>query len=139
MLEDFGEYFVQYCFRHGYDQLLRTLGKDFFSFIQNLDALHSYLARTYTKLRFPSFRFVKLNNIGYYLVTESICCTTNIGDTRLALRSRQHWTWIWSYPFKQCPSPLMFVSPFPARFLAWQLFATGGICFSSGSSIFSII
>jgi len=88
VLEDFGEYFVQYCLRHGYDQLLKTLGKDFFSFIQNLDALHSYLARTYTKLRFPSFRFVKLNNIGYYLVTESNCCAANIEDRSLALWSR---------------------------------------------------
>lgn len=58
VLEVFGEYFVQYCFRHGYDQLLRTLGKDFISFIQNLDALHANLQRTYTKLRPPSFRFV---------------------------------------------------------------------------------
>lgn len=56
VLEVFGEYFVQYCFRHGYDQLLRTLGKDFISFIQNLDALHANLQRTYSKLRPPSFR-----------------------------------------------------------------------------------
>ena len=60
VLEVFGEYFVQYCFRHGYDQLLRTLGKDFISFIQNLDALHANLQRTYTKLRPPSFRCVFL-------------------------------------------------------------------------------
>ncbi|XP_076089939.1 guanylate cyclase soluble subunit beta-2-like [Mytilus galloprovincialis] len=72
VLEEFGEYFVQYCFRHGYDQLLRTLGKDFISFIQNLDTLHSYLARTYTQLRFPSFRCERRNaeSVNLHYLTE---------------------------------------------------------------------
>ncbi|CAC5367376.1 GUCY1B [Mytilus coruscus] len=72
VLEEFGDYFVQYCFRHGYDQLLRTLGKDFISFIQNLDTLHSYLARTYTQLRFPSFRCERRNadSVNLHYLTE---------------------------------------------------------------------
>ncbi|XP_071136356.1 guanylate cyclase soluble subunit beta-2-like [Mytilus edulis] len=67
VLEVFGEYFVQYCFRHGYDQLLRTLGKDFISFIQNLDALHANLQRTYSKLRPPSFRCERKDADSVYL------------------------------------------------------------------------
>jgi F420-0:gamma-glutamyl ligase-like protein len=41
------------------EEMLRALGADFTSFVQNLDALHAHLSRTYTKLVYPSFRFVK--------------------------------------------------------------------------------
>jgi hypothetical protein len=44
---------------NGYEEMLRALGADFTSFVQNLDALHAHLSRTYTKLVYPSFRFVK--------------------------------------------------------------------------------
>lgn len=43
---------------NGYEEMLRTLGGDFTSFVQNLDALHAHLARTYTELKYPSFRYV---------------------------------------------------------------------------------
>lgn len=56
VLEIFGEYFLQYCLRHGYDKMLRTLGSDFKSFIQNLDSLHALLAMTYKNIDAPSFR-----------------------------------------------------------------------------------
>ncbi|KAL5013480.1 hypothetical protein ScPMuIL_007750, partial [Solemya velum] len=56
VLEIFGEYFLQYCLRHGYDKMLRTLGSDFKSFIQNLDSLHSLLALSYKNIDAPSFR-----------------------------------------------------------------------------------
>ena len=56
VLEVFGDYFLQYCLRHGYDKMLKTLGGDFVSFIQNLDSLHSLLALTYKNIEAPSFR-----------------------------------------------------------------------------------
>ncbi|CAG5127184.1 unnamed protein product [Candidula unifasciata] len=56
VLEVFGDYFLIHCLRHGYDDMLRTLGSDITSFIQNLDSLHSLLALTYGKIVAPSFR-----------------------------------------------------------------------------------
>ncbi|XP_069142346.1 guanylate cyclase soluble subunit beta-2-like [Argopecten irradians] len=56
VLEVFGEYFLTYCLRHGYDKMLRTLGSDFESFIQNLDSLHALLAMSYKQIAAPSFR-----------------------------------------------------------------------------------
>lgn len=52
---------------NGYEEMLRTLGGDFTSFVQNLDALHAHLSRTYTKLNYPSFRSVKTVIYVYYL------------------------------------------------------------------------
>ena len=56
VLEIFGEYFFKYCLEHGYDKMLLTLGDNFETFIQNLDALHSYLAMSYKNMKAPSFR-----------------------------------------------------------------------------------
>ncbi|CAG5127190.1 unnamed protein product [Candidula unifasciata] len=56
VLEIFGEFFFDYCLRHGYDKMLRTLGSDMKSFIQNLDSLHSLLALSYKGISAPSFR-----------------------------------------------------------------------------------
>lgn len=47
ILKLFGEYFFKFCKKSGYDQMLRTLGGDLTEFIENLDALHSYLALSY--------------------------------------------------------------------------------------------
>ncbi|KAK3803114.1 hypothetical protein RRG08_028034 [Elysia crispata] len=55
VLEIFGEFFFDYCLRHGYDKMLRTLGSDIKSFIQNLDSLHSLLALSYKGISAPSF------------------------------------------------------------------------------------
>ncbi|KAK0063210.1 guanylate cyclase soluble subunit beta-2, partial [Biomphalaria pfeifferi] len=55
VLEIFGEFFFDYCLRHGYDKMLRTLGSDIKSFIQNLDSLHSLLALSYKGIAAPSF------------------------------------------------------------------------------------
>jgi len=59
VLEVFGQCWLTFCMDNGYEEMLRTLGADFTSFVQNLDALHAHLSRTYTKLLYPSFRFVK--------------------------------------------------------------------------------
>ncbi|KAK6177072.1 hypothetical protein SNE40_015250 [Patella caerulea] len=56
VLEVFGDYFLIYCLRHGYDKMLKTLGSDMWSFIQNLDSLHSLLALSYKNITPPSFR-----------------------------------------------------------------------------------
>ncbi|KAK3747302.1 hypothetical protein RRG08_019962 [Elysia crispata] len=55
ILEVFGDYFLVYCLRHGYDDMLRTLGNDMAGFLQSLDSLHSLLALTYDNMSAPSF------------------------------------------------------------------------------------
>ncbi|KAK7486718.1 hypothetical protein BaRGS_00022002, partial [Batillaria attramentaria] len=47
VLQVFGGFFFTYCLRHGYDKMLKTLGGDIVSFIQNLDSLHALLALSY--------------------------------------------------------------------------------------------
>ncbi|OXB83081.1 UNVERIFIED_CONTAM: hypothetical protein H355_016645 [Colinus virginianus] len=47
VLREFGEYFFEFCKRSGYDHMLRTLGGNLYEFIENLDALHSYLSLSY--------------------------------------------------------------------------------------------
>ncbi|KAM6178192.1 guanylate cyclase soluble subunit beta-2-like [Rhynchocyon petersi] len=56
VLKLFGEYFFKFCKMSGYDQMLRTLGGNLSEFIENLDALHSYLALSYQEMNAPSFR-----------------------------------------------------------------------------------
>ncbi|KAL8603737.1 hypothetical protein ACOMHN_024353 [Nucella lapillus] len=56
VLQVFGGFFLTYCLRHGYDKMLKTLGGDMVSFIQNLDSLHSLLALSYKGIEAPSFR-----------------------------------------------------------------------------------
>ncbi|XP_071178793.1 guanylate cyclase soluble subunit beta-2-like [Mytilus edulis] len=63
VLEVFGQTWLKFCMDNGYEEMLRTLGGDFTSFVQNLDALHAHLSRTYTKLNYPSFR-CETNNDG---------------------------------------------------------------------------
>ncbi|XP_032773548.1 guanylate cyclase soluble subunit beta-2 isoform X1 [Rattus rattus] len=56
ILKLFGEYFFKFCKLSGYDRMLRTLGGNLTEFIENLDALHSYLALSYQEMNAPSFR-----------------------------------------------------------------------------------
>ncbi|KAL8603722.1 hypothetical protein ACOMHN_024338 [Nucella lapillus] len=56
VLKEFGVYFLSYCMKHGYHKMLLTLGQDLFSFIQNLDSLHSMLSLSYKGIVSPSFR-----------------------------------------------------------------------------------
>ncbi|XP_059130360.1 guanylate cyclase soluble subunit beta-2-like [Peromyscus eremicus] len=56
ILKLFGEYFFKFCKMSGYDRMLRTLGGSLTEFIENLDALHSYLALSYQEMNAPSFR-----------------------------------------------------------------------------------
>ncbi|XP_070538454.1 guanylate cyclase soluble subunit beta-2-like isoform X4 [Ptychodera flava] len=56
ILETFGEYFFTFCQRSGYDEMLRTLGSNLRSFLENLDSLHSYLSFSYKNMDAPSFR-----------------------------------------------------------------------------------
>ncbi|XP_076469689.1 guanylate cyclase soluble subunit beta-2-like [Babylonia areolata] len=56
VLKEFGTYFLTYCLKHGYDTMLLTLGQDLYSFINNLDSLHSMLSLSYRGLVAPSFR-----------------------------------------------------------------------------------
>ncbi|KAM9675156.1 guanylate cyclase soluble subunit beta-2-like [Dama dama] len=56
ILKLFGEYFFKFCKMSGYDRMLQTLGGNLTEFIENLDALHSYLAHSYQEMNAPSFR-----------------------------------------------------------------------------------
>ncbi|KAM7321440.1 hypothetical protein ACRRTK_019532 [Alexandromys fortis] len=56
ILKLFGEHFFKFCKVSGYDRMLRTLGGNLTEFIENLDALHSYLALSYQEMNAPSFR-----------------------------------------------------------------------------------
>ncbi len=56
VLEVFGEFFFEYCLQNGYDKMLRTLGDNLETFIQNLDSLHALLAMSYKNIDAPSFR-----------------------------------------------------------------------------------
>ncbi|KAL8566648.1 hypothetical protein ACOMHN_055585 [Nucella lapillus] len=58
VLKELGQYFLIYCLKHGYDTMLLTLGQDMFSFINNLDSLHSMLSLSYRGIVAPSFRSV---------------------------------------------------------------------------------
>ncbi|XP_059821989.1 guanylate cyclase soluble subunit beta-2-like [Hypanus sabinus] len=62
LLKLFGGYFFTFCKMSGYDRMLRTLGGSLMEFIENLDALHSYLALSYQAMRAPSFRVEMRDN-----------------------------------------------------------------------------
>ncbi|KAM3932211.1 guanylate cyclase soluble subunit beta-2-like [Leptodactylus fuscus] len=77
VLQQFGEYFFEFCKRSGYDHMLRTLGGNLYEFIANLDALHSYLSLSYQAMNAPSFR-VEMNDDGsmhlhYYSDRRGLC------------------------------------------------------------------
>ncbi|XP_033895800.2 guanylate cyclase soluble subunit beta-2-like [Acipenser ruthenus] len=77
VLKQFGEYFFEFCKRSGYDHMLRTLGGNLFEFIENLDALHSYLSLSYQKMNAPSFRVEKNDDgtmhLHYYSDRRGLC------------------------------------------------------------------
>ncbi|KAM4771137.1 guanylate cyclase soluble subunit beta-2-like [Rhinophrynus dorsalis] len=77
VLQQFGEYFFEFCKRSGYDHMLRTLGGNLYEFIANLDALHSYLSLSYQEMNAPSFR-VEMTGDGsmhlhYYSDRRGLC------------------------------------------------------------------
>ncbi|KAL8583442.1 hypothetical protein ACOMHN_044801 [Nucella lapillus] len=55
VLNNLGHYFVHYNLTHGYNDLLNIVGVDFFSFVQNLDSLHSLVAHCFQGIQCPSF------------------------------------------------------------------------------------
>ncbi|XP_036393528.1 guanylate cyclase soluble subunit beta-2-like [Megalops cyprinoides] len=77
VLRQFGEYFFEFCKRSGYDHMLRTLGGNLFEFIENLDALHSYLSLSYKEMNAPSFRVEKNSDgtmlLHYYSDRKGLC------------------------------------------------------------------
>ncbi|XP_023573023.1 guanylate cyclase soluble subunit beta-2 [Octodon degus] len=77
ILKLFGEYFFEFCKISGYDQMLRTLGGNLMEFIENLDALHSYLALSYQEMIAPSFRVEKGKHgemlLHYYSDRSGLC------------------------------------------------------------------
>ncbi|XP_025108472.1 guanylate cyclase soluble subunit beta-2-like isoform X2 [Pomacea canaliculata] len=78
VLEAFGDFFLKHCLQNGYDNMLRTLGRDMKSFIQNLDSLHALLTLTYDKLVAPSFRC--LSNPDGTLTLHYYSCRHGLSD-----------------------------------------------------------
>ncbi|KAJ8282461.1 hypothetical protein COCON_G00049800 [Conger conger] len=77
VLKLFGEYFFSFCKMSGYDTMLRTLGGNLMEFIENLDALHSYLALSYQEMNAPSFRVERTKEgemlLHYYSDRRGLC------------------------------------------------------------------
>ncbi|XP_048196551.1 guanylate cyclase soluble subunit beta-2-like [Perognathus longimembris pacificus] len=77
ILKLFGEYFFKFCKMSGYDRMLRTLGGNLTEFIENLDALHSYLALSYQEMNAPSFRVERGKDgemlLHYYSDRSGLC------------------------------------------------------------------
>ncbi|XP_038658521.1 guanylate cyclase soluble subunit beta-2-like [Scyliorhinus canicula] len=77
VLKLFGGYFFTFCKVSGYDRMLRTLGGSLMEFIENLDALHSYLALSYQEMKAPSFRVEKREDgemwLHYYSDRRGLC------------------------------------------------------------------
>lgn len=57
-LEEFGRFFVLHVTHHGYKDLL--MGHSFFENLSNLDAMHARIARSFPKLRPPSFKCTQI-------------------------------------------------------------------------------
>ncbi|KAM3936183.1 guanylate cyclase soluble subunit beta-2-like [Leptodactylus fuscus] len=77
VLKLFGAYFFSFCKQSGYDRMLRTLGGNLTEFIENLDALHSYLTLSYKEMNAPSFRVEKTSDgsmlLHYYSDRTGFC------------------------------------------------------------------
>ncbi|KAG8585103.1 hypothetical protein GDO81_004894 [Engystomops pustulosus] len=77
VLRLFGAYFFSFCKQSGYDRMLRTLGGNLTEFIENLDALHSYLTLSYKEMNAPSFRVEKTGDgtmlLHYYSDRTGLC------------------------------------------------------------------
>ncbi|XP_018411944.1 PREDICTED: guanylate cyclase soluble subunit beta-2-like [Nanorana parkeri] len=77
VLKLFGQYFFSFCKKSGYDRMLRTLGGNLMEFIENLDALHSFLTLSYKEMNAPSFRVEKRNDgtmlLHYYSDRSGFC------------------------------------------------------------------
>ncbi|XP_042190318.1 guanylate cyclase soluble subunit beta-2-like [Callorhinchus milii] len=77
ILKLFGEYFFSFCKMSGYDRMLHTLGGSLMEFIENLDALHSFLSLTYQEMNAPSFRAEKGEDgrmlLHYYSDRKGLC------------------------------------------------------------------
>lgn len=76
LLQDFGEYWVLFSGRTAHGALMSTKGRTFVEFIQQLDAMHSRIAMTFTELTPPSFRCSKITQnsltLHYYSDREGL-------------------------------------------------------------------
>ncbi|XP_043557446.1 guanylate cyclase soluble subunit beta-2-like [Chiloscyllium plagiosum] len=77
VLKLFGGHFFTFCKVSAYDRMLRTLGGSLMEFIENLDALHSYLALSYQEMKAPSFRVERREDgemwLHYYSERRGLC------------------------------------------------------------------
>ena len=102
----YGEYFYHYAMKKGFGGMLHSLGRDFESFLQNLD-FHHYFTSTfvYGSLKAPSFRVER------------------VADDRLMLyyysmRKKQQLHWLVIGAFMSCKI-------FPADFNFWAMYRVG--------------
>ncbi|GFR47155.1 hypothetical protein Agub_g8846, partial [Astrephomene gubernaculifera] len=55
-LEAFGNYFVEYVCKQGYDKLLQSLGSNIAEFLQSLNNLHLHLTMSFPSMSAPAFK-----------------------------------------------------------------------------------
>ena len=59
VIERFGQSFVQFCRKNGYDSILRAMGRTLRDFIVSLDNVHEYFRSAFPKMKPPSFALVE--------------------------------------------------------------------------------
>jgi hypothetical protein len=62
LLDQFGEFWVRYTDEQGYGPLFEIAGDSLPDFLLSLNALHTRVARSFPKLRPPSFQFDRLES-----------------------------------------------------------------------------
>ncbi|KAK1802316.1 hypothetical protein P4O66_021980, partial [Electrophorus voltai] len=113
VLKLFGEYFFSFCKMSGYDSMLRTLGGNLVEFIENLDALHSYLALSYQEMNAPSFRVERISDsrtlLHYYSKRKGL--HPIVPGTKLPSTLTPHRSWYQTPFYTNIPSFLVPNSP----------------------------
>jgi len=66
-MEGMGFYFVEFCSKYGYGDVLALLGRELRDFLNGLDNLHEYLKFSYPRLRAPSYFVDNENETGLML------------------------------------------------------------------------
>uniref|UniRef100_A0A8C0JD53 guanylate cyclase n=1 Tax=Chelonoidis abingdonii TaxID=106734 RepID=A0A8C0JD53_CHEAB len=129
VLKLFGEYFFTFCKTSGYDRMLRSLGGNLTEFIENLDALHSYLALSYQVLSFfCECKLKRLHSLAIFLVLcfmEEIPSLPSFYPERLWVEER---TFCNAFPFHIVFDEEVRHLPWLERLMySWESFQAGNM------------
>jgi len=72
LLVEYGKSWVKFTMEKGYGQMLNMAGKDFPTFLKNLNNLHERVGHTYPKLKPPRFKTTVINDESLRLEYHSI-------------------------------------------------------------------